>query len=59
MTKKTYYLAITAHRKNAKRHICYKSTDMEQLIEFSSRYTGNYRMELYTGNWELVKVIKE
>ena len=52
-----YILTTTAKRTNAKRHIVKRSHDY-YLLESLARWSldrKNYIVEIYTGNWELVK----
>ncbi len=54
-----YILTITARRKNAKRHIVDKSTDINDLRKLANNVNGDrYVIEIYTGRWDLVEVIK-
>lgn len=55
----TYILTITAKRKNGKRHIVTKHSNINYL-----RYLGIYNInkkyivEIYTANWQLVERVK-
>lgn len=54
-----YILTITARRKNAKRHIVDKSADINDLRKLANNVNGDlYVIEIYTGGWELVEVVK-
>ena len=50
-----YILAITAKRKNAKRHIVARSVNLEGLKKLAQNSNKKYIVELYTGNWQLVE----
>ena len=53
-----YILTTTAKRKNAKRHIVERSSDINELIktaEFINR--DRYTVEIYNSKWELVEVL--
>lgn len=53
-----YILTITARRTNAKRHICKKSADINELCKLAANAT-KYRAEIYSAKWELVEVVHE
>ena len=53
----TYYLVTTARRKNARRHIDIRSTDIEQLRSYGKHINKKYIVEIYNGKWELVETI--
>ena len=55
----TYILTITAKRKNGKRHIVTKNTDINYL-RWLGIYNINkkYIVEIYNGNWQLVERVK-
>lgn len=54
-----YYLTTTAKRKNAKRHIASKGTDIEYLRNIGKNNINDcYITEIYNGKWELVERIK-
>lgn len=52
-----YILTTTAKRKNAKRHICDRSNDIEKLRKLGQNNINKdrYVVEIYTGKWELVE----
>ena len=53
-----YYLTTTAKRKNAKRHIAWKSDDIEYLRGRANNLNDCYIVEIYNGKWELIERIK-
>ena len=54
-----YILAITAKRKNAKRHILTKCESLDKLIELGKNCINDkYIVEIYDGNWEIVDRVK-
>lgn len=57
MKTQVYYLTVTAKRKNAKRHIVNKSTDIDQLRKTAQVLNKCYTREIYNGKWELVETI--
>lgn len=54
-----YYLTITARRKNAKRHVVTKSSNLDYLRSFGSHLNEAYKREVYDGRWALVETIGE
>lgn len=54
----TYYLTITAKRKNAKRHITEKSKDLNILRQLAKNINDSYIVSIYDGSWNLVEQIK-
>lgn len=55
-----YYLTVTAKRKGAKRHIVYKSNDLDDLIKSSSGINKKrYKVVIYSGKWKQVTEITE
>ena len=54
-----YILAYTPKRKNSKRHIVNRSNDLAYLERIASGAHNHYRAEIYTGNWQVVKVVKK
>ena len=54
-----FYLTITAKRKNAKRHIVSKSSDIDALRKLARNMNNCYLVEIYNGKWELVETIEE
>lgn len=55
---KQYILTMTAHRKNAKRHIAKRGT-MDVLKRYSNNLNRNYRIEIYDSRWNLIETINE
>lgn len=56
--EKTYYLTITARRKNAKRHITEKSKDLNILRQLANNINDSYIVSIYDGAWNLIERIK-
>lgn len=57
-----YYLTITAKRKDAKRHIVKNGFNrtfetIEAAEKTAANLNRNYIIEIYNGNWDLVKVV--
>lgn len=56
----TYYLTKTVNRKNAKRHIVTKSTDLFHLQEMAESFDkSKATYEIFRGNWVLLYEYKE
>lgn len=54
-----YILAITAKRKNAKRHISTKSNDIKYLRKVGKEHINDcYIVEIYNHKWELIERVK-
>ena len=54
-----YILTITAKRKNGKRHIVTKNSDLNFLRGLGIYNINNkYIVEIYNGNWQLVERVK-
>ena len=53
-----YYLTITARRKNAKRHIAAKDSDLNFLRRLGKNCTQLYNVAIYDGRWNLVEEVK-
>lgn len=55
----TYILTITAKRKNGKRHIVTKNSNLNFLRGLGIYNINNkYIVEIYNGNWQLVERVK-
>ena len=53
------YLVVTAKRKNAKRHIVLKSSNLDYLRNIGKDFIHDrYITEIYTGNWQLIERVK-
>lgn len=50
-----YYLTITAKRKNAKRHIFGRYETLDEAVSRVKDINPRYRIEIYTGNWQIVR----
>ena len=53
----TYYLVTTARKKNARRHIDIKRTDLEELRSYGNFINKKYIVEIYNAKWELIETI--
>lgn len=54
-----YYLTITVKQKRGKRHIVTKSEDVQHLRNLANNLNRKYKVEIYTGKWELVETLRD
>ena len=55
-----YILTATAKRKNAKRHIVERNSNIEHLLKLAEKNLNKdrYIVEIYNGKWELLEAIR-
>ena len=55
-----YILTVTAKRKNAKRHIVERNSNIEHLrkLAVNNLNKDRYIVEIYNSKWELLETIK-